>query len=100
GHVARVARPAIGRELRQDVRVGLESVRETVEAELFDDAGVPHVRLCLELLGGLIVLLLLPVHGDLGYADLGQLLPVRRTCHGICLLGMRTAVLVGARGWR
>ena len=69
--VAGVEHGVIGLEPGQHVRIGLEAVGEAVEAELLEHARVPHVRLCLELLRRLIVLLFLPVHGDLGFADLG-----------------------------
>ena len=69
--VAGVEHGVIWLEPGQHVGIGLEAIGKPVEAELLEDARVPHVRLCFELLGRLIVLLFLPVHGDLGLADLG-----------------------------
>src|SRR2546427_3195620 len=51
--IAGIEHGAIGLEPGQHVRVRLEAVGKPVEAELVEDARVPHVRLCLELLRGL-----------------------------------------------
>ena len=69
--VAGIEDRAIGLEPRQHVGIRFEAVRELVEAEPLEDARVSHDRLCLELLGRLVILFLLPVHCDLRFADLG-----------------------------
>jgi hypothetical protein len=69
--VAGIEHGAIRLEPGQHVRIFFEAIGKIGEAELFKDARVPHIRLCLELLGRLIVPLFLPVHGNLRFADLG-----------------------------
>src|SRR4029077_17999774 len=94
--VAAIEHRVVGLVPGQHVRIDLEAVGKPVEAEFFEDAGVPHVRLCLELLGGLKVFLLLPMHGDLRFADLGQLPRFRCSGHGYASWA---AVLLGALRW-
>ena len=79
--IAGVEDRVIRLEPGQHVRIDLETVGKLVEPELFKDARVPQVRLCLELLGRLIVGLFLPMHRDLRFADLGLLRRLQRLRH-------------------
>src|SRR5882762_8137796 len=78
---ARIEDRVIWLEPGEHIRIFLEAVGELVEPELFEDAGVSHVRLCLEFLGRLIVRLFLPMHSDLRFANLGLLRPLDRLRH-------------------
>src|SRR5438477_7420570 len=84
--VARVEHRAIGLEPRQHVGIRLEAIGKLVEGELLEDSGVAHVRLRFELLGRLVELLFLPMHGDLCFADLRELLLCNCLRHLIGLL--------------
>src|SRR5882762_6062995 len=84
--VAGIEDGAIRLEPRQHVRIFSEAIGELVEPEPGKGLRVPHVPLCLELLGTLIVCLFLPMHCDLRLADLCLLRRLHRLRHLVRLL--------------
>src|ERR1041384_847189 len=83
GCVTGVEHLTIRLEPRQHGRVFFKTVGEFVETELFQDSRISHIRLRFEFCRGTVILLFLPMHGNLSFADFCQLRRFFCVCHDL-----------------